>query len=515
MRLRPLAWADAQMNRLYGWRGNPLYHTGTLTVALLAVVLVTGVYLLLFYRIGAPYASVERITTDYFLGSFNRSLHRYASDAAVVTALLHGLRMLLRGRTWGARALAWISGMTLVLLLLVCGWTGYVMVWDVQAQVLAQEGARMFDALPLFSEPIARSFDGTRPLPGAFFFLNLFAHVALPVGLGLVLWIHVARNARPVLLPPRTLGYALLGALALGSVLLPAPMAPEANLLRLPVDAPYDVFYAFFLPLTQLVSGPVALAVLSGGGLLTVVVPWLTKPRAAQVPPPSIVDEHACTGCEQCYHDCPYEAIAMVARAAPEPGRSALVARVDPGLCTSCGICAGSCAPMVVGPAGRTGRDQLAKTRLFAAEHRIERRVVLVACGRGAGSLATTTELDGAPVYTVFCTGSLHSSVVEYLLRAGASGVLIASCPPRDCWNREGGVWMERRMFKGREAELMDRVDRRRVKVVWAGAAERGVVRAALAAFQAEVAKLDAAPPESDPDVSRDCDVAPLEAGVA
>src|SRR3990172_2924940 len=137
MRLRPLAWADAQMIRLYGWRGNPLYHTGTLTVALLAVVLVTGVYLLLFYRIGAPYASVARITNDYFLGSFNRSLHRYASDAAVVTALLHGLRMLLRGRTWGARALAWISGMTLVLLLLVCGWTGYVMVWDVQAQVLA------------------------------------------------------------------------------------------------------------------------------------------------------------------------------------------------------------------------------------------------------------------------------------------------------------------------------------------------------------------------------------------
>ncbi len=512
MRVRPLAWADAQLNRLYGWRGNPLYHTGTLTVALLAVVLVTGVYLLLFYRIGAPYASVGRITNDYFLGSFNRSLHRYASDAAVVTALLHGLRMLLRGRTWGARALAWISGMSLVFLLLVCGWTGYVMVWDVQAQVLAQEGARMFDALPLFSEPIARSFDGTRALPGAFFFLNLFAHVALPVGLGLVLWIHVARNARPLLVPPRTLGYALFGALALGSVLLPAPMAPEADLLRLPADAPFDVFYAFFVPLTQLVSAPVAFAVLSGGALLSVVVPWLTKPRA--VPPPSVVDERACTGCEQCYHDCPYEAIAMVARPEPTEGRSALVARVDPSLCTSCAICAGSCAPMVMGPAGRTGKDQLARIRLFAAEQRIQRRVVLIACGRGAGSLATTTELDDAPVYTVYCTGTLHSSVVEYLLRAGASGVLIASCPPRDCWNREGGIWMEQRMFHGREAELMERVDRRRVKVVWASAAERGVVRHALAAFQAEVAALDAAPPESDPDVSRDCDVALDEAGV-
>ena len=38
-----------------------------------------------------------------------------------------------------------------------------------------------------------------------------------------------------------------------------------------------------------------------------------------------------------------------------------LVARVDPQLCVSCGICAGSCAPMGVGPRGRIwiARDQL------------------------------------------------------------------------------------------------------------------------------------------------------------
>ena len=33
---------------------------------------------------------------------------------------------------------------------------------------------------------------------------------------------------------------------------------------------------------------------------------------------------------------------------------------VNPDLCVSCGICAASCAPMGVGPPGRTGRDQLA-----------------------------------------------------------------------------------------------------------------------------------------------------------
>jgi hypothetical protein len=45
---RALAPLDAAANRLYGWRYNPLCHSGALVVALLGVVLVTGIYLLLF-----------------------------------------------------------------------------------------------------------------------------------------------------------------------------------------------------------------------------------------------------------------------------------------------------------------------------------------------------------------------------------------------------------------------------------------------------------------------------------
>jgi ferredoxin len=510
----PLAAADAWLNRLYGWRGNPLYHTGVIAAALLGMVLVTGLYLLLFYRIGAPYASVARITHDYWLGAWMRSVHRYASDACVVAGVVHAFRMLVQGRSWGPRALAWVTGVLLLGLIFVCGWTGYVMVWDTQALVLAQEGARLFDALPLFSEPIARSFDGSRPLPGAFFFLNLFAHVALPVGAGLLLWLHVSRVARPVLVPPRALAWSVMAALSLAGALLPVAMAPEADLLRLPATAPYDVFYSFFLPFTRLFSAPVALALVTVAAAAAMAVPLVTKPRRAALPPPSVVDEQLCTGCEQCWLDCPYEAITMVPRAAPGAERSALVARVSPALCTSCGICAGSCAPMGVGPAGRTGRDQLAGVRLFAAAHDVAGRVVLIACARGAGGMAHHDELDGAPVFTSQCTGNLHTSTVEYLLRAGATGVLVASCPPRDCWNREGGAWLEQRLYHDREAELQPRVDKRRVRVVWAGERERAVVAAALAVFRRDLAALGDAPGEADPDVARECDAnaEPVEA---
>lgn len=506
---RALVWADAAMNRLYGWRYNPLYHSGALVVALLLVLLVTGIYLLFFYRLGSPYASVADLTGQVRLGRWIRGLHRYASDAAVVAALVHALRLFAQGRSWGPRTLAWVTGLILLFVVLLSGWTGFVMVWDVQAQVLAQEGARFLDLLPIFSEPIGRAFVGERPLPGAFFFLNLFAHIALPIGVGLLVWLHVSRVARPGLLPPRGLLWGMIGLLTALSVAWTAPIGPPADLFRVPGPAPYDLFYAFWLPLTRPLSAGAVWGIFTLVVLAVITVPLWTRPAAARRPAPSTVDEALCSGCEQCYLDCPYEAIAMIARPGGSGGgRSELVAHVNAERCVSCGICAGSCAPMGVGPLGRTGRDQLSAVRAFVAARRPGvRDVVVVACDRGAGAVAGTGEVAGAPLYRVTCAGNLHTSVIEYLVRAGAGGVLVVSCPPRDCWGREGPKWLEQRLYHAREAELQERVDRRRVCLVHAGAAERGGVVAALERFRAEIAALAATEGEADLDLVRECAV--------
>src|SRR5688572_22162840 len=54
---RWLSRVDSWVNRIYGSRYNPLYHSGAITIVLLLVLLLTGLYLLLLYRIGAPYES--------------------------------------------------------------------------------------------------------------------------------------------------------------------------------------------------------------------------------------------------------------------------------------------------------------------------------------------------------------------------------------------------------------------------------------------------------------------------
>lgn len=508
-RLRKAAWralsvADALMNRLYGWRFNPLYHSGAIVVALMAAILATGVYLIFFYRIGAPYESVGRITAQVWLGRWIRSFHRFASDAAVVAVAVHAIRAFAQGRSWGPRTLAWVSGLILLFVTLVCGWTGYIMVWDVQGQVLAQQGARLLDILPIFSEPISRAFVSELALPPAFFFLNLFLHVALPVGLGLILWIHVSRVARPTLFPPGVLIGALFALLLLLSLIWPMEMSPRADLYRLPGRAPYDLFYSFWLPPFQ--HWPAWLGWAAGGviGGVLILAPLWTRPPAELIPPPSVVDERLCTGCEQCSLDCPWEAIDMIVRT---DGREGVVARVNPSYCVSCGICAGSCAPMGVGPPARTGRDQLNGVRDFLDRWRpTSSDVIILACDRGAGGVATAGAFAGSPVLPLQCAGNLHSSVVEYLLRAGAAGVLILSCPPRDCWNREGVKWLEARLFHDREAELQERVDRRRVRLAVLSRAESAEARRELEKFREVVRTLERPAAESEIDLLRLCD---------
>ena len=104
---------DRLFDRVFSSSFNPLYRTGTVAVLLLGIALVTGVYLLFAYEIGRPYESVLGIQRDVLVGRWVRALHRYASDAAVVAVAVHVLRLVVQRKTWGPRALAWITGVLL------------------------------------------------------------------------------------------------------------------------------------------------------------------------------------------------------------------------------------------------------------------------------------------------------------------------------------------------------------------------------------------------------------------
>ncbi|MEJ2152759.1 MAG: hydrogenase iron-sulfur subunit [Gemmatimonadota bacterium] len=133
--------------------------------------------------------------------------------------------------------------------------------------------------------------------------------------------------------------------------------------------------------------------------------------------------------------------------------------------------------------------------------------VVLVACDRGAGRIRDLERVDGTTIHRVSCAGNMHTSVVEFYLRAGAGAVVVLACPPRDCWNREGPIWLAGRMYQDREAELQPRVDRRRVRLAYVAAGESHRVAKEVALARDSIANLTVGIESGDDDLIRECEV--------
>src|SRR5262245_57774058 len=112
----------------------------------------------------------------------------------------------------------------------------------------------------------------------------------------------------------------------------------------------------------------------------------MLRPSRRDLPAPAFADPEKCEGCEQGFNDCPYDANEMVAGQHPET--PPLAADAQAGRCTSCGLCAGSCASLAIGPPGQTAGHQLAAARqLVASQADAAGRTLLIVCGNN-GSLA-------------------------------------------------------------------------------------------------------------------------------
>jgi len=494
---------DRVFDRVYSSTSNPLHRTGTVASLCLAVALVTGVYLLFVYEIARPYESIVGIQQDAFLGRWIRALHRYVSDAAVVAVLIHVLRLLIQGKTWGPRALAWITGVLLAGMMFVSAVTGFVLVWDLFGQKVAVAGARMLRLVPLFPEPPDRAFVGDKPVAAQFFFMNLFLHVAIPLGMICLLWLHTSRLARAAWFPERRVIWCVVGGLVVLSVLWPAPLPPAADLLAIPGRVSTDWFYGFWLPLTQ--GSPAAgLAIVGSLTALFLLVPWLARPRKISRPPAAYVDPDRCEGCQQCFRDCPYDAIQMVAGKHPE--KHPLRADVQPDLCVSCGLCAGSCASLAIGPPGRTAAHQLASARqIVAGTDNPEKRTLIVSCRNNGSVSARLRERFGengtAQYFEVDCAGTLHPGTVSYLGgHFGATGIV--GCPAQNCVHREGATLADLRILGERTPAVSGRIAQLPVRVFHYSPGEWPEIAAAIEGLT------NASSPDSAWSLGRGCRVA-------
>ena len=241
----------AFLDRGFGPALNPLNSLGALTIYFFWIVLVSGIWLFIFFKtsVAGAYESVEYLTHDqWYLGGVMRSLHRYASDAAIITLALHMLKEFVYDRHRGNRWFSWVTGVPLLWLTIPLGITGYWLVWDQLAWYVALTSAELLDWLPIFSESMARNFLSDDVLSDRFFTLMAFLHlIGLPLFLVFGIWLHVLRINGPRINPPRALMAGSLIAMTVLSIAYPALSQGEVDMTQVPGSLGLDWYYLLLL----------------------------------------------------------------------------------------------------------------------------------------------------------------------------------------------------------------------------------------------------------------------------
>jgi quinol-cytochrome oxidoreductase complex cytochrome b subunit/coenzyme F420-reducing hydrogenase delta subunit len=494
---------DRMLDVPFGQACNPCRHLGGIAFFLFWIVTATGIYIYVGFdtRSDGAYASVARLSANAFpLGSVARSLHRYASDALVLVALLHLVREWVLGRYVHFRRFSWLTGVLALWLLFASGIGGFWLVWDRLALYSLTATTEWFDALPFFGGALVRNFITPDAVSDRLFSLLIFLHIGLPLGLLAVMWVHVQRLARPATNPPQSLALGTLAALTLLSLALPvasdAPADPASASGTLALDWFYLGVHAFADR-----TSPVALwGVVGGFTLLVAALPWTSRAARTARPAAAVVDLANCNGCSRCFVDCPYAAVTMQPRT--DGKHLPRQAAVDSRLCAGCGICAGACpssTPFRSSIELKTGIDmpqapiQLLRADLETELARLSARptdaasprVVVFGCGNERGSMDPARIADeNTAALSMLCTAQLPPSFVEYSLRAGADGVLVTGCRDGDCSYRLGNRWTEERLAGVREPHLRAAVPRDRVRIVWTGRNDDAILRNALSDFR-------------------------------
>ena len=197
-----LTWVDQRFPLISTWKAhlaeyyapknfNFWYYFGSLAMLVLAIQIVTGIFLTMHYKPDAnlAFASVEYIMREVPGGWIIRYMHSTGASAFFICIYLHMFRALLYGSYRSPRELMWIFGVLIYLLLMGEAFFGYLLPWGQMSYWGAQVIINLFSAIPLIGPDLSLWIRGDYVISDAtlnrFFALHV---IAIPlVLLGLVM----------------------------------------------------------------------------------------------------------------------------------------------------------------------------------------------------------------------------------------------------------------------------------------------------------------------------------------
>ncbi|GGI53887.1 cytochrome b [Oxalicibacterium solurbis] len=165
---KALNWVDARFPLSSTWKAhlseyyapknfNFLYVFGSLALLVLAIQIVTGIFLVMHYKPDAnvAFASVEYIMRDVPWGWLVRYMHSTGASAFFIVVYIHMLRGLLYGSYRKPRELVWLFGVGIFLCLMAEAFFGYLLPWGQMSYWGAQVIVNLFGAIPFIGPDLS------------------------------------------------------------------------------------------------------------------------------------------------------------------------------------------------------------------------------------------------------------------------------------------------------------------------------------------------------------------------
>ena len=150
-------WND-HMGQYYAPKNfNFWYYFGVLSIVVLALQILTGIWLTMNYKPDAElaFASVEYIMRDVEWGWLIRYMHSTGASAFFIVVYLHMFRALLYGSYKKPRELIWVLGMFTYLALMAEAFLGYLLPWGQMSFWGAQVIISLFGAIPFVGDTLS------------------------------------------------------------------------------------------------------------------------------------------------------------------------------------------------------------------------------------------------------------------------------------------------------------------------------------------------------------------------
>jgi len=194
-----------------------------------------------------------------------------------------------------------------------------------------------------------------------------------------------------------------------------------------------------------------------------------------------------CEFCGLCARVCPYNAILV------DKERERV--EVIEAACTGCGTCGAECSFDALHMRHFTNTQILAQIDALT-ETEADKKIIAFCCNWCAyagADFAGVSRMQYPPnvrIIRTMCSGRVSPKFVEHAFSRGAGAVLVAGCHPGDCHYIDANLQTQKRVEKlWKKMERLG-VDKERLQLLWASAAEGERVASKIREMQAKLDKL-------------------------